>query len=121
MGGVPFHVTVMGRRFYEGDVPRLVKALERIADRLGALELGADDQVAEPDERDLGDVVPDETDEQRDARIRNVRHSGKRAAELIRAFDNQVVPDVSPVEQRTILNVVADFVEHAMGEYGTRR
>jgi len=32
--GPEFFQTVMGHRFYEGDVPRLVKALERIADAL---------------------------------------------------------------------------------------
>lgn len=26
-----FHATIMGRKFYEGDIPRIVKALERIA------------------------------------------------------------------------------------------
>lgn len=29
-----FFQTVMGHRFYEGDVPRIAKALTRIADRL---------------------------------------------------------------------------------------
>jgi hypothetical protein len=31
-----FHLTAMGRRFYESTVPGLVRQLERIADALGA-------------------------------------------------------------------------------------
>lgn len=31
MAGPEFFQTVLGRRFYDGDVPRIVKALERIA------------------------------------------------------------------------------------------
>jgi hypothetical protein len=34
MSGPSFFQTLMGRTYYEGTVPRLVKALERIADAL---------------------------------------------------------------------------------------
>lgn len=34
MAGPEFFQTLMGKRFYEGDVPRIIKALERIADAL---------------------------------------------------------------------------------------
>jgi hypothetical protein len=33
--GPEFFKTIMGRRFYEGDVPRIAKALEKIAKHLG--------------------------------------------------------------------------------------
>lgn len=32
-----FHKTVMGNRFYEGTMPRLVKAMERLADQIERL------------------------------------------------------------------------------------
>ena len=32
--GIEFFNTMMGRKFYEADVPRITKALERIADAL---------------------------------------------------------------------------------------
>jgi hypothetical protein len=32
--GPEFFQTIMGKRFYEGDVPRAIRALERIADAL---------------------------------------------------------------------------------------
>jgi hypothetical protein len=38
MNGPEFFQTLMGRRFYEGDVPRVAQALERIAISLEALE-----------------------------------------------------------------------------------
>lgn len=34
--GPQFHETVMGRRFFEGQLPRLIKALEQIAERKDA-------------------------------------------------------------------------------------
>ena len=37
MSGPEFFQTRMGQKFYEADVPRMIKALERIAD---ALEVG---------------------------------------------------------------------------------
>ena len=42
MTGPEFFQTGMGRKFYDGDVPRLLKALERIAT---ALERIADQQM----------------------------------------------------------------------------
>ena len=32
--GIEFFQSMMGRKFYEADVPRITKALERIADAL---------------------------------------------------------------------------------------
>lgn len=32
-----FHETILGRRFFEGDIPRLIKAIERVADNLDVL------------------------------------------------------------------------------------
>lgn len=37
MPGTDFFQTIMGRKFYEGDVPRIAKALERIAAALEKL------------------------------------------------------------------------------------
>jgi hypothetical protein len=42
MSDTPFFQTQMGRKFYEADVPRLVKALERIATALEATKAPAD-------------------------------------------------------------------------------
>ncbi len=39
--GFAFHETVMGRRFYEGQLPKLIKALEKIADNMGDKPHGA--------------------------------------------------------------------------------
>lgn len=36
-----FHETVMGHRFYEADIPRMVKALERLAAAVERLEAAA--------------------------------------------------------------------------------
>jgi hypothetical protein len=54
-------------------------------------------------------------------RILNVRRGMERAAELVRAFDNQVVPGVHMVAQREIQNVVAGFVEAHAKTYGAGR
>ena len=35
---IEFHNTGYGRKFYEADIPRIVKALERIADALEKLD-----------------------------------------------------------------------------------
>jgi hypothetical protein len=40
-----FFQTRMGQKFYEGTMPRLVKALERIADSLGRITDSLDDIV----------------------------------------------------------------------------
>lgn len=46
---IDFFQTVMGRRFFEGDVPRIAKALERIADALEKLaEQGAQSAPTTP-------------------------------------------------------------------------
>ena len=37
MGDVPFHLTVMGKRFFEGTLPALVKAVERLNENLERL------------------------------------------------------------------------------------
>ena len=43
MSELPFYVTVMGRRFYEGTVPELVRQLTRIADALERLAAAQDE------------------------------------------------------------------------------
>jgi hypothetical protein len=37
MSDVPFHLTVMGRRFYEATMPALVEAIERLNQNLERL------------------------------------------------------------------------------------
>lgn len=54
-------------------------------------------------------------------RILNVRRGMERAADLMRAFDNQAVPSVHLIAQREIQNVVADFVEAHAKTYGNGR
>ena len=44
MNDVPFHITVMGRRFYEAQLPKLIAAIERLNDnleRIGPVIAGA--------------------------------------------------------------------------------
>ncbi|MFY9343932.1 MAG: hypothetical protein WAT39_15685 [Planctomycetota bacterium] len=36
MTDTPFHLTIMGKRFFEGTVPALVEAIERLNDKLDA-------------------------------------------------------------------------------------
>lgn len=40
-GGPEFFQTLMGRKFYEHDVPELVRQLKRIADALEAAQTGS--------------------------------------------------------------------------------
>lgn len=46
MSDVPFHLTVMGRRFYEATMPALVEAIERLNEHLARLSSLA--AVSEP-------------------------------------------------------------------------
>ena len=51
MNDVPFHLTVMGRRFYEAQLPKLIAAIERLNDhleRIGPVVAGAASQAAAP-------------------------------------------------------------------------
>lgn len=44
MNDVPFHLTVMGRRFYEAQLPKLIAAIERLnenLERIGPVVVGA--------------------------------------------------------------------------------
>ena len=48
--GIEFFNTMMGRKYYEADVPRITKALERIAD---ALEKQNESKIVEVKETEL--------------------------------------------------------------------
>ena len=48
MSDVQFFMTQMGRRFYERDIPELVRQLQRLNDNLERL-------ATEHEERDIGD------------------------------------------------------------------
>lgn len=111
MAGPQFFQTVMGRRFYEGDVPRIASALTRIAE---ALEGG---QKVESEQLE---VLEEEAEERGDS-SEDVRRGLRRGAELVRAFDVQVIPGVSLYQQREVLSVVAQFVESHSETYGRRK
>ncbi len=51
MSGIPFHSTEYGRIFFDRQLPRLIKALERIAD---ALEKQNNDEKENKDEEGSG-------------------------------------------------------------------
>jgi len=54
MTGTPFHMTRRGAKFYDADVPRLIGALERVADRLAEHAMApVPDTDTEPRERPL--------------------------------------------------------------------
>lgn len=40
MNDVPFHITVMGRRFYEAQLPKLIAAIERLSDQMERIGSG---------------------------------------------------------------------------------
>jgi len=49
---IPFHRTVAGHRFFEHQLPELIRQLARIADQLERLHKQADKQGAEPQQGD---------------------------------------------------------------------
>ena len=48
MGDVPFHLTGMGKRFFEGTLPALVEAIERLNENLERLAGTADETKESP-------------------------------------------------------------------------
>jgi len=76
--GIEFHQTGYGRRFFEGQLPALIKALERIADRMAENNMTRHEEDP-AEEADLG--VPDEDLQPHFEVIRNVLR--KRHAEAM--------------------------------------
>jgi len=113
-------------------MPRIADALERIADRMATAEqftatleqTGAPvDATAERvEEIEAGlpqkDGEAEEKKEKADAAkaLRSMRIGLQRGADLVRAFDEQVVPGVSLHQQREILAFVASLVERYAGD-----
>lgn len=91
MNGPQFFQTIMGRRFFEADVPRMVSVLERIADamekanaRMASDEL---EQVAVSSAFVMREAVADEVD----------RLYGAEAAAQVRAVPLVTEVPVAPV------------------------
>lgn len=131
-----FFQTVMGNQFYNSTMPRIVTALERIADRLATAEQcsatleqfagpvdATDDRVTGPEVTPtecLDDEQPPCGDERDHAAILNVRRGLKRGAELVRALDNaQIVPGIHRRQQQEILEYAAAFLEKQSRTYGS--
>ena len=48
MSNIPFHQTVVGHRFFEHQLPELIRQLARIADQLERLQKQAGQQAPQP-------------------------------------------------------------------------
>lgn len=115
MAGPEFFQTRMGVKFYEGDVPRIGKALTRIADALEGLQQKGDSQQKTTAKKRPG------SGKGTDVRNEGVCAGMKRGAELVRAFSDQIVPGVSALQQEKVLAHVADFVEAHSETYGEKK
>jgi len=116
MGGIPFYNTNMGNRFFNSQLPALIKALGRLAQSVEGQGGGDTEDSIEELRREEQEVVSG-----KEADL-NVRRGMLRAAELIRAYEAPSLERKIPRHRQTeLLNLAANFVDTLAAEYGLRK
>lgn len=127
-----FYKTIGGRQLFDSTIPRIATALEQIAKALTVEkeepktpQLTHEELMNRHKEmtRENGIHEADRwlaawTDTRVASRILNVRRGLKRGAELVKAYNSQVLPSVPIQAQREIQQHVAAWIEKQADTYG---